>query len=103
MKPVREPDAQSLTKVNGIYFEPIGSNDYVCHKDVIPRDCNGTIAIDLSKDSSITFEWVASDSSPVDKYISLRGAETNTVKFGKANMIHDLDSTVVAAYWILLY
>jgi len=80
MQPLRESDAPSLPQIKGIYFEPIGSSDYVCHKNLIPRDCNGTLAVDLSKDSSITFEWVASDSSS-SKYISLRGAGQDAVNF----------------------
>jgi hypothetical protein len=83
MKPIRISKAQKLETINGIYFQPIGSDNFIC-EDTIPRQCNSTIPVDLSNDSSITIEWVASDSESGERYISLSTlGENSTAKFGK--------------------
>ena len=90
--------AEQLSQIVGRYFEPVDSTDKVCHDDVIPRDCDGTLEIDLtSGDSTLTFDWVASD-VPHEKYLSLGIDSTSTgkVQFGKYNSASFLcESTMV--------
>ena len=78
MKPFEDPSM--LSQISGIYFEPIVSTDNYCDESSIPRNCGGKIDLDLSADSNIEFEWIASES--MDKYISV-SSPTGTIQFGK--------------------
>jgi hypothetical protein len=80
MKPFE--DYSKLTNITGLYFEPVDpTSETVCPGDIIPTECEGTIALDLSNDSTITFDWVGS-TMPRDKYISLEiDGSVGTVQF----------------------
>lgn len=78
MKPFEDPSM--LSTISGIYFEPVVSTDNYCDESSIPRNCGGKIDVDLSADSNIEFEWIASES--MDKYISV-SSPTGTFQFGK--------------------
>jgi hypothetical protein len=93
--------AEQLSQIVGRYFEPVDSTDKVCHGDVIPRDCDGTLEIDLTSGvkSILQFDWVASD-VPHEKYLSLGIDSTSTGKvqfeFSATSECSDTESTGIS-------